>query len=51
MMPEDGLERLEKFDAIYFGAVGAHCHGKTNTLAHSTPRVCAGAGKLVRTLG
>ncbi|TIW09426.1 MAG: tartrate dehydrogenase, partial [Mesorhizobium sp.] len=23
MMPEDGLERLEKFDAIYFGAVGA----------------------------
>lgn len=23
MMPADGLERLRKFDAIYFGAVGA----------------------------
>ena len=23
MMPEDGLERLKSFDAIYFGAVGA----------------------------
>jgi tartrate dehydrogenase/decarboxylase/D-malate dehydrogenase len=23
MMPEDGLEVLKKFDAIYFGAVGA----------------------------
>ena len=23
MMPEDGLEQLEGFDAIYFGAVGA----------------------------
>jgi tartrate dehydrogenase/decarboxylase/D-malate dehydrogenase len=23
MMPDDGLERLRKFDAIYFGAVGA----------------------------
>ena len=23
MMPEDGLDRLRKFDAIYFGAVGA----------------------------
>ncbi|MBN9269827.1 MAG: tartrate dehydrogenase, partial [Mesorhizobium sp.] len=23
MMPADGLDRLRKFDAIYFGAVGA----------------------------
>ena len=23
MMPEDGLDRLRQFDAIYFGAVGA----------------------------
>ncbi len=23
MMPEDGLEKLKSFDAIYFGAVGA----------------------------
>lgn len=51
MMPEDGLERLEKFDAILFWRGRRRRHGKTNTLAHSTPRVCAGAGKLVRTLG
>jgi tartrate dehydrogenase/decarboxylase / D-malate dehydrogenase len=24
MMPENGCETLKKFDAIYFGAVGAH---------------------------
>ena len=53
MMPEDGLEQLKSFDAIYFGAVGAPdvpdhitlwglrlpiCQGLTNMPMSARPR-------------
>jgi tartrate dehydrogenase/decarboxylase/D-malate dehydrogenase len=42
MMPEDGLERLEKFDAIYFGAVGAVDVSDHVTLWGLRLRICQG---------
>jgi tartrate dehydrogenase/decarboxylase / D-malate dehydrogenase len=55
MMPADGLETLKRFDAIYFGAVGAPdvpdhitlwglrlpiCQGSTNTPTCGRPGSC-----------
>ncbi|MEQ8814504.1 MAG: tartrate dehydrogenase [Thalassobaculum sp.] len=42
MMPEDGLERLRAFDAIYFGAVGAPDVPDHVTLWGLRLRICQG---------